>query len=107
MPDLDGFETARLIKSAERTRHIPLLFMTAISREEANIVRAYTEGAVDYLVKPFEPTILRAKVKVFVELHLKAQDLKRREQALLAQEQLHARSAAPRCVTGTANSSWR
>src|SRR6266498_130130 len=68
MPVLDGFETARLIKQRERTRHIPLVFLTAISGEPAHHLRGYEVGAVDYVYKPFAPEILRAKVRVFIEL---------------------------------------
>jgi len=68
MPVLDGFETARLIKQRERTRHIPLVFLTAISGEPEHHLRGYEVGAVDYVYKPFAPEILRAKVRVFVEL---------------------------------------
>ncbi len=68
MPVLDGFETARLIKQRERTRHIPLVFLTAISGEPEHYLRGYEVGAVDYVYKPFAPEILRAKVRVFVEL---------------------------------------
>jgi len=68
MPVLDGFETARLIKQRERTRHIPLVFLTAISGEPEHHLRGYEVGAVDYVYKPFAPEILRAKVRVFIEL---------------------------------------
>jgi signal transduction histidine kinase len=82
LPGLDGWETARRIKSQERTRHLPLLFVTA-SREEAHIRRGYAVGAVDYLLTPYDPDILRAKVKVFMDLHLQARlELRqRREEA--------------------------
>ncbi|HZD38180.1 MAG TPA: ATP-binding protein [Actinomycetes bacterium] len=68
MPVLDGFETARLIKQRERTRHVPLVFLTAISGEPEHHLRGYEVGAVDYVYKPFAPEILRAKVRVFTEL---------------------------------------
>src|SRR6266536_1722312 len=68
MPMLDGFETARLIKQRERTRHIPIVFLTAISGEPEHYLRGYEVGAVDYVYKPFAPEILRAKVRVFIEL---------------------------------------
>jgi two-component system sensor histidine kinase/response regulator len=68
MPVLDGFETARLIKQRERTRHIPIVFLTAISGEPEHYLRGYEVGAVDYVYKPFAPEILRAKVRVFIEL---------------------------------------
>ena len=68
MPVLDGFETARLIRGRERTRYVPIIFLTAISGEPEHYQRGYESGAVDYVYKPFEPEILRAKVSVFTEL---------------------------------------
>lgn len=68
MPDMDGFETARLIKGRERTRLLPIIFLTAISGEPEHHLAGYRSGAVDYVYKPFDPEILRAKVGVFVEL---------------------------------------
>jgi signal transduction histidine kinase len=73
MPELDGFETARLIKSRARTAGIPIIFLTAINRELVHQLRGYGAGAVDYLAKPFEPEVLRSKVAVFVALHQQAQ----------------------------------
>ena len=69
MAGMDGLQTARIIRSRPGTRHIPIIFMTAQASELDEITRAYESGAVDYVVKPFEPEILRAKVGVFVELH--------------------------------------
>jgi two-component system sensor histidine kinase/response regulator len=71
MPDMDGFETAALIRERERSRHTPIIFLTALGRGEEHIRRGYNVGAVDYLTKPFVPEILRTKVSVFVELHRK------------------------------------
>ena len=68
MPGLDGFETAGLIRGRERTRYVPIIFLTAISGEPEHYQRGYQSGAVDYVYKPFEPEILRAKVSVFAEL---------------------------------------
>lgn len=69
MAGMDGLQTARIIRSRPGTRHIPIIFMTAGTGELEEITRAYESGAVDYVVKPFEPEILRAKVGVFVQLH--------------------------------------
>jgi PAS domain S-box-containing protein len=69
MPGLDGFETARLIKARDRTREIPIIFVTAISTEPPHIHQGYAAGAVDYLFKPYDPEVLRAKVGVFLALH--------------------------------------
>jgi CheY-like chemotaxis protein len=68
MPEMDGFETARLIKGRERTRLLPIIFLTAISGEPEHHLAGYRSGAVDYVYKPFDAEILRAKVLVFVEL---------------------------------------
>jgi PAS domain S-box-containing protein len=89
MPDLDGFELAELIKQRERSAHIPILFVTALSTEERHVFRGYSAGAVDYIFKPIEPEILRSKVGVFVELWEKNVQL--REQAdLLHRQELAA-----------------
>mgnify|MGYP000990175481 CR=1 FL=1 len=63
MPELDGFETAQLIKSRERSRNVPILFLTAIHREERYALRAYGLGAADYVTKPVDAEVLRAKLK--------------------------------------------
>ena len=76
MPDMDGFETARHIKRRERTRHVPIIFLTAADRDAHLALRGYAAGAVDYLTKPFDPWVLRAKVSVFVELWTKTQQLR-------------------------------
>ncbi|HEX6058264.1 MAG TPA: ATP-binding protein [Gemmatimonadaceae bacterium] len=86
MPGMNGFETARLIKSREKTRHIPILFLTAISKEEQYVFEGYSVGAVDYLSKPFQPDILRSKVMVFVDLYRKQLQLARQEQLLREHE---------------------
>jgi serine phosphatase RsbU (regulator of sigma subunit)/anti-sigma regulatory factor (Ser/Thr protein kinase) len=68
MPGLDGLETARYINARARTRHIPIIFLTAHAQDLEQVFRAYAAGAVDYVVKPFDPDVLRSKVSVFVEL---------------------------------------
>jgi CheY-like chemotaxis protein len=83
MPGMDGFETAAHIKRRERTKDIPIIFLTAINREPQHAFRGYSAGAVDYLAKPFDPWVLRAKVAVFVELYRKNRQL-RDQAALLA-----------------------
>ncbi|HET9772529.1 MAG TPA: ATP-binding protein [Acidimicrobiia bacterium] len=98
MPVLDGFETARLIRGRERTRYVPIIFLTAISGEPEHYLRGYESGAVDYVYKPFEPEILRAKVSVFVELWTRGATIEaqRRELAgrLAELDQAHASLAA-------------
>lgn len=71
MPEVDGFETARLIKQRDKSKHTPIIFLTALSRDEDQIFKGYSAGAVDYVLKPFNPDILKAKVSVFVELYIK------------------------------------
>jgi PAS domain S-box-containing protein len=82
MPGLNGFETAELVKARERTRTVPIIFLTAISKDEAYIFRGYSVGAVDYMSKPFQPDVLRSKVAVFVDLYRKQRQLKRQERLL-------------------------
>jgi PAS domain S-box-containing protein len=82
MPGINGFETARLIKSRERTKYIPIIFLTAISKDEEYVFEGYSVGAVDYLSKPFQPDILRSKVSVFVDLYQKQRQLASQQQLL-------------------------
>jgi PAS domain S-box-containing protein len=86
MPGLDGFATAELIKRRERTRYIPIIFLTAISKDEQQVFQGYSAGAVDYLLKPFEPDVLRSKVAVFVELWEKNEQLRDAEERLRREE---------------------
>jgi PAS domain S-box-containing protein len=86
MPVLDGFETATLIKRRERTKHIPIIFVTAISKDDEHVFRGYSAGAVDYVFKPFSPEVLRSKVAVFVELHEKTEQLRQQAEQLKEQE---------------------
>jgi PAS domain S-box-containing protein len=82
MPGMDGFETAELIKQRERTRHIPIIFVTALNRDERFIFQGYQSGAVDYLSKPIDPDMLRSKVTVFVDLWRQRQKLARQAEEL-------------------------
>jgi serine phosphatase RsbU (regulator of sigma subunit)/CheY-like chemotaxis protein len=82
MPGMDGFETAARIKERERTAEIPIIFLTAYSTETASAVQGFSSGAVDYVTKPFDPGLLRAKVEVFVELHQKTVQLRRQAELL-------------------------
>lgn len=75
MPGMDGFETAGHVKRREKTREIPILFLTAIDGEAHQAFRGYAAGAVDYLSKPFDPWVLKAKVGVFVELYERRRQL--------------------------------
>ncbi len=84
MPDLDGLQTARLIKGRARTRDVPIVFLTAARDEADDILRGYGVGAVDYVLKPFDPDLLRSKVAVFAELEKNRRALKRSETLLRA-----------------------
>jgi len=86
MPGMDGFETAALIKRRPRTRDVPIIFLTARNAEPDYAFRSYSAGAVDYIAKPFDPWVLRAKVSVFVDLYLKNRQL--RDQATMLRAQL-------------------
>jgi signal transduction histidine kinase/DNA-binding response OmpR family regulator len=82
MPGLDGLETAELIRGRDRSRNIPIIFLTADSSGGRHLSRGYSLGAVDYIVKPIEPDILRSKVNVFVELFKKTREIKRQAELL-------------------------
>jgi signal transduction histidine kinase len=84
MPDLNGFETATLIYEREKLRHIPIIFITANDYGDENIFKGYQMGGVDYIYKPINPELLRAKVGVFVELYKKTHQLMVQEQNLIA-----------------------
>ena len=86
MPGMNGFETAKVIKSRERSRHVPIIFLTAISKEEQYVFEGYSVGAVDYLSKPFHPDVLRSKVSVFVELFEKSRRLRHQDERLREHE---------------------
>ena len=75
MPDMDGFELAELLRGSERTRHIPLIFVTAGAREQHRQFKGYEAGAVDFIYKPIEPHILKNKAEVFFELYRQRQAL--------------------------------
>jgi CheY-like chemotaxis protein len=107
MPGMDGFETASHIKRRPKTRDVPIIFLTAASAEPDHAFRGYAAGAVDYISKPFDPWVLRAKVAVFVELYAKNQQLQ--EQAELLRSQLGAgpaleRGAARKAIAASAAS---
>ena len=89
MPVLDGFETARLLRMQRRTDRTPIIFLTANSHDPSLSLRGYAEGAVDYLVKPFDPAILRSKVSVFVSLY-EARRTVQHQEALLREHALEA-----------------
>lgn len=82
MPDLDGYETATLIRSREKTRETPIIFLTAAYTSESHVFKGYAVGAIDYLLKPYAPEVLRSKVSALVELYTNRLLLKQEAQAL-------------------------
>lgn len=84
MPNLDGFETASLIYEREKLQHIPIIFITANSYGDENVFKGYQTGAVDYIYKPINPNLLKAKVGVFVDLYKKNHRLMLQEKKLIA-----------------------
>jgi signal transduction histidine kinase len=82
MPTMSGFETARLIRARERSRHVPIIFVTAYDRDDEEVLEAYRLGAVDFLLKPIQPEILKAKAIVFVELQRRAYALERQAEQI-------------------------
>jgi signal transduction histidine kinase/DNA-binding response OmpR family regulator len=93
MPRMDGFETASLIRAREASRDTPIIFLTANASDVSLIYRAYSVGAVDYLIKPIDPDVVRAKVAVFVDLYRKTQQIRRQEQKLREAERLKGEQA--------------
>ena len=84
MPTLSGFETARLIRARERSKHVPIIFVTAFGPDEAEMLEAYELGAVDFLMKPIQPRVLRAKAAVFVELERRTEQVRRQAEQIRA-----------------------
>jgi signal transduction histidine kinase len=84
MPNLNGFETASLIYEREKLRHIPIIFITANNYGDENVFKGYQSGAIDYIFKPFNPDVLRAKVAVLIDLYKKNRLLLEQEKKLIA-----------------------
>lgn len=88
MPEMDGFETANYLLENQVTKSIPIIFITAINREESNVFKAYKTGAVDFLFKPINADILFSKVKVFIELYRQRKELDRSREIEVLNEKL-------------------
>ncbi len=88
MPVMDGFEVAKIIRSREKTRTLPIIFLTGVSTDERSVFGGYSVGAVDYLFTPVVPEVLRTKVSVFVDLFRKSEELKRQAKALTEMERI-------------------
>ncbi|MET7593882.1 response regulator [Streptomyces sp. NPDC005481] len=95
MPGMDGFETAANIKRLDQTKDVPIIFLTGTDADAGYAFRGYATGAADYLTKPFDPWVLRAKVTVFLDLHRKSRQLER----MLAREQAQFDELAKRLHT--------
>ncbi|MEY4546814.1 MAG: hypothetical protein RL685_3009, partial [Pseudomonadota bacterium] len=87
MPTMSGLETARFIRSRDRSKHVPIIFITAFGPEEIDVLEAYRLGAVDFLMKPIQPEVLRAKASVFVELERRSQQVRRQAEQIKAHVQ--------------------
>src|SRR5258705_9340856 len=95
MPGMDGFETASLIRQRPKTQHIPIIFVTSISDSDKQMFKGYSLGAVDYILSPIVPDVLRTKVSVFVDLYKKAEQIRQQgEQLRQLQEAQHKRELA-------------
>jgi signal transduction histidine kinase len=94
MPVLDGYQTVEAIRKRQQLRHLPVMFLTAMFRDPASAARGYALGAVDFILKPFEPEIIRAKVSAFVALYQYNERLKKQERKLA--NEVAAREAAER-----------
>jgi len=96
MPGMDGFETAALIRERERSMHTPIVFLTGRDQSELAVFRGYSVGAVDYLIKPFAPEILKSKVAVFVDLFQMREKARQQANQLVAINQNLEREIAER-----------
>jgi two-component system, sporulation sensor kinase E len=85
MPGLDGYDTARVIKSREKSKDIPIIFVTAINKEPEHVFSGYTLGAIDYLFKPFDPDVLKLKVDQLIKIFVKARGMKQQADTLYEQ----------------------
>ncbi|WP_262265634.1 MULTISPECIES: response regulator [Microvirga] len=94
MPRMDGYEVAGLIRARPRSARVPILFLTAVNKDDVHVFRGYSAGAVDYVFKPIEPLILKSKVEIFVDLYRKTEEIRRKgeEERRLLMENLRVRS---------------
>ena len=96
MPGMNGFETAHLIRQRESTRHTPIIFLTAMYTEDSDRSVAYSLGAVDFIIKPFVPEILKSKISVFVDLFKKSREIQRQSELISEIEKQRAREEKER-----------
>ncbi len=103
MPGMDGFETAALIKQHERWREVPIIFVTALAKEAQEMLKGFAAGAADYVTKPIDPDVLRAKVTILIELYLRGERIAAQRDQLAAERERLAAERAAREVVQTAN----
>src|SRR5215471_14767174 len=85
MPDMDGFQTATLIREREKTSHTPIIFLTANSKSDVHVSQGYSLGGVDYIFKPFVPDVLKSKVSAFVQMYKQRREAQRQSELLKAE----------------------
>ena len=90
MPDMDGYETASMIRQRPRSAHTPIIFMTAVDAREVHVSRGYSLGAVDYIFAPVAPEVIRAKAAVFIDLFRKTEQIKRQSEWLRSEAERRA-----------------
>jgi len=103
MPGLDGYDTCRAMRKEGRNRAVPVIFMTAVYNDREHEATGYAAGAVDYITKPFDPAVLRAKVGAFVGMHVQAIEIERQAEALAAAEHAAMAEATARRAAEEAN----
>ena len=103
MPEMDGFEAATLMRQNSKTSNIPIIFVTATSKEQNHIFNGYKSGAVDYICKPFDPAIILAKVSIFLELYRYRCNLEETQKELQEQKKILERLAITDDLTGLYN----
>src|SRR5213593_3691928 len=82
MPDMDGFQTATLIRERQKSSHTPIIFLTAISKSDIHVSQGYSLGGVDYIFKPFAPDVLKSKVSAFVQMYKQRREAQRQSELL-------------------------
>ncbi|MEU5597505.1 response regulator [Streptomyces sp. NPDC020298] len=100
MPGMDGFETAANIKRLDQTKNTPIIFLTGVEDDSGYAFRGYATGAADYMTKPFDPWVLRAKVSVFLDLHRKTLELERLRAEVRELRQLVTETGEPAGCAG-------
>lgn len=110
MPGMDGFETAKLIRGREKSKNIPIIFLTAYSKSDAQMLNSYSLGAADYIFKPLVPEVIKAKVAVFVDLYKKTEEIKQQAlliQRLAKQEREHEREKSLKTLQASEERFWK